>query len=188
MVTQATLDGKPISNRQTHADHTGRQPGLNLGDFQWSTVDEKFGKPVRLGDGPDSGPAPLGPLVFFSGTFAGRGFNTVFRPTNTVDEPNAIANNLLLLNLTQEQLAFSGPIGGIPNRGANSQPGQRINGVPYVQTVFDVTDPKTGKYNPDLAVGIHFEPGVWVYVPNQMSLPMKALPLLVWGQSLMELQ
>lgn len=181
MATQATLVGKPNPNRQTHAEHTGGQPGISLGDFQWSTVDEKFGKPARLGDGPDSGPAPLGPLIFFSGTFAGRGFNNVFRPTNTVDEPNATADNLLLLNLTQEQLAFSGPIGGIPNRGANSQPGQRINGVPYVQTVFDVTDASTGKYNPDLAVGIHFEPGVWLYAPGSNVSPVEGASLTRMG-------
>ena len=91
------------------------------------------------------------------------------------------AKNLLLLNLTQEQLAFSGPIGAIPNRGFGSQPGQRINGVSYVQTVSDVSDPDDGTYNPDRAQGIHFEPGVWLYVPASSVSPVEGPSLTRMG-------
>jgi hypothetical protein len=109
--------------------------------------------------------ANLGPLSDFAGTFAGQGFNTIFRPDstktptpmpgpiNTTDPPD----NVLELNLTQETLSFSDNLGSIPNRGHANQADAFLNGVPYVQSINDVT---TGA-----AVGIHFEPGIWLSVP-----------------------
>jgi hypothetical protein len=107
----------------------------------------------------------LGPLSDFVGTFTGQGFNTIFRPDstrtptpmpgpiNTTDPPD----NVLELNLTQETLSFNDNLGSIPNRGHANQADAFLNGVPYVQSISDVT---TGT-----PVGIHFEPGIWLFVP-----------------------
>ncbi|MDI3563107.1 heme-binding protein [Bradyrhizobium sp. Arg816] len=110
-------------------------------------------------------PSPLGPLAAFKGTFTGRGFNTIFRPeskitptpmpgpVNTTDPDD----NVLELNLTDETLSFEPSLGSIPNRGSNQQRDAFLNGVPYLQTIRDVTTQEP--------VGIHFEPGIWLAVP-----------------------
>jgi hypothetical protein len=106
-------------------------------------------------------PAPpsLGPLADFVGTWSGIGFNTIFRPQNqTFPLPiPAPGDNLLELNLTSETLSFSPSLGSIPNRGM-LQDDIFLNGVPYVQSINDVT-------NPAPPTGIHFEPGIWLSVP-----------------------
>ena len=110
-------------------------------------------------------PPNLGPLLAFAGTFTGRGFNTIFRPDSTktpTPMPGPIttsdpADNVLELNLTDETLSFSKTLGSVPNRGSGTQADAFLNGVPYLQTINDVT---TGA-----AVGIHFEPGIWLAVP-----------------------
>lgn len=114
---------------------------------------------------PAPGPRPLapaapslGPLAAFTGTFAGNGFNTIFRPdhANTpLPHPVTGSDNLLELNLTSETLSFSPSLGSVPNRGM-VQGDLFLNGVPYLQAVSDVT---TGA-----PVGIHLEPGLWVIV------------------------
>jgi hypothetical protein len=103
----------------------------------------------------------LGPLAAFVGTWSGRGLNTIFRPDNSKTPthfvPPIASDNVLELNLTQETLSFSAPLGNIPNRGSGSQGDIFLNGVPYLQTINDVTSqPPTG---------IHFEPGIWLSVP-----------------------
>lgn len=117
-------------------------------------------------------PAPdLGPLAFFVGKWRGRGFNTIFRPNNPITPtqlPNPVpppppplppvSDNILELNLTSETLAFSPSLGSVPNRGTDPQRDVFLNGVPYLQTVFDVT-------NPGQKIGIHVEPGVWMIIP-----------------------
>jgi hypothetical protein len=109
---------------------------------------------------------PLGPLVAFAGTFAGRGFNTIFRPNSTTTPtqlpsmpPEGPPDNVLELNLTTETLSFSAPLGLVPNRGSGNQRDAQLNGVPYLQTISDVT-------LPGQPVGIHFEPGLWMHVPG----------------------
>jgi len=107
--------------------------------------------------------APLGPLAAFTGTWSGKGFNTIFRPdspkTPTVfPVPVASSDNVLELNLTTEDLAFSSPLGNVPNRGM-VQADVFLNGVPYVQSISDVT-------TPGQSVAIHFEPGIWLCVPG----------------------
>jgi hypothetical protein len=108
---------------------------------------------------------PLGPLVAFVREFVGNGFNTIFRPDSvqtptklpvTPPPPPAGIDNILELNLTTESLAFSQSLGTVPNRGTSPQGDIKLNGVPYLQTITDVTS----------GVGIHVEPGLWMAVPK----------------------
>jgi hypothetical protein len=112
--------------------------------------------------------APLGPLVAFTGTFTGNGFNTIFRPnlgSPTQGLPNPPVgpdDNLLELNLTSETLSFAPPLGSVPNRG-EIQPDIFLNGLPYQQSIEDIT---ALTINPTaLPTGIHLEPGLWMSVP-----------------------
>jgi hypothetical protein len=100
-------------------------------------------------------PAPLGPLAAFTGNWIGNGFNTIFRPYEKKEEFEALA--VLELNLTSETLSFAPNLGSIPNRGLEGQDDICLNGVPYLQSINDVTTLP--------AQGIHFEPGIWLYVP-----------------------
>jgi hypothetical protein len=106
-------------------------------------------------------PAPLGPLTAFTGNWIGQGFNAIFRPNNTTTPtfppPLSTSDNVLELNLTQESLSFSPNLSSIPNRGSGTQADVFLNGVPYLQTINDVTSSP--------ANGIHFEPGMWLNVP-----------------------
>jgi hypothetical protein len=122
--------------------------------------------------------APLGVLSNFTGTFAGTGFNLIFRPNGAPPTtiifpvpvsppPPAVPNeNVLELNLTTETLSFSKSLGNVPNRGLglDGQQDIELNGVPYVQAISDVTNVNTGKAD-GTAAGIHFEPGLWMHVP-----------------------
>jgi hypothetical protein len=132
----------------------------------------KFGQVASNGAGPAAAlvaPAPtLGPLAAFVGTWRGRGFNTIFRPQNVAKSPTHLPHpgtgpndNILELNLTRESLAFSPSLGSVPNRGM-VEGDAFLNGVPYLQTVSDITDPN----NP---VGIHVEPGIWMCVPKTLE-------------------
>jgi hypothetical protein len=105
----------------------------------------------------------LGPLAAFTGTFRGSGFNLIFRPDSAktptpLPKPITGSDNVLELNLTQETLSFSASLGNVPNRGSGQQADAFLNGVPYLQTISDVTIPSQ-------PVGIHFEPGIWLAVP-----------------------
>jgi MinD-like ATPase involved in chromosome partitioning or flagellar assembly len=112
-------------------------------------------------------PAPLGPLAAFVGDWVGNGFNVIFRPDNSVTPtplPNPVPppphprDNVLELNLTSESLSFSKSLGSVPNRGTTPQGDIFLNGVPYLQTIVDVTT--HGE-----SVGIHVETGIWIHVP-----------------------
>jgi len=121
--------------------------------------------PHALGETPKvTAPPNLGPLAAFTGTFRGSGFNTIFRP-NSATTPTALptpvtgSDNILELNLTSETLSFSPGLGSVPNRGSGEQADAFLNGVPYLQTITDVT-------NHSQPTGIHFEPGLWIIVPT----------------------
>ena len=119
----------------------------------------------------DIAPA-LGPLRAFTGTFTGRGFNTIFRPQNSatptdLPTPQPDSDNILELNLTIETLSFQDPLGAVPNRG-EVEGDIFLNGVPYLQSISDVTDPLT-------TTPIHLEPGLWVIVPPTQH-PAEAEP------------
>jgi hypothetical protein len=109
-------------------------------------------------------PSPaLGPLAAFVGNWQGRGFNTIFRPNSSKTPTKlpsglAVGDNVLELNLTEETLSFSTPLGSVPNRGSATQADAFLNGVPYLQAIKDITDPTN-------VTGIHLEPGMWVIVP-----------------------
>jgi len=127
--------------------------------------------------------APLGVLSNFTGEFAGKGFNTIFRPNSgaptTTQFPNPVSpappippsENVLELNLTTETLCFSNPLGNVPNRGLEGQNDIFLNGVPYVQAISDVTNTATGLAN-GTPSGIHFEPGLWMHVPATTTDPV----------------
>jgi hypothetical protein len=104
-------------------------------------------------------PAPLGPLVAFTGNWIGSGFNTIFRPNSykTPTNLSASGENVLELNLTTESLSFAPNLVSIPNRGAREQEDIFLNGVPYVHSTKDVTTLP--------ARDIHFELGIWLSVP-----------------------
>jgi hypothetical protein len=108
------------------------------------------------------------------GDFVGNGFNTIFRPDSTASPtklPNPVPpppppqDNILELNLTSETLSFSKTLGSVPNRGTGAQPDAFLNGVPYVQSINDITI--HGE-----SVGIHFEPGIWIHVPATTIPPL----------------
>jgi hypothetical protein len=112
---------------------------------------------------PRLAPPTLGALAGLAGTFTGNGFNTIFRPQNPATPtplpiPVPTSDNVLELNLTSETLSFSPGLGSVPNRGS-LQGDVFLNGVPYVQAINDVT-------NPGQSTGIHFEPGIWLIVPE----------------------
>lgn len=149
------------------------------------------------GPGPGPGPAPapvpsLGVLSNFSGTFAGTGFNLIFRPNsgppNGTTFPNPVSpppptppsENVLELNLTTETLSFSGALGSVPNRGLEAQGDIFLNGVPYVQAIKDVTNPATGKAD-GVPSDIHFEPGLWMHVPATTIDPVLGESLVRMG-------
>lgn len=138
-------------------------------------------------------PAPPFPLTQLQGAFAGNGFNTIFRPRSDSDEtfptsqlssmdlnntlpPNQALppDNILELNLTTEQLTFDSTIGDIPNRGLGQQPDiKNLQGFAYLQKIQDVTNLDTGRGDSPLADSIHFEPGMFLFVPANPSTPNK---------------
>ena len=127
-------------------------------------------------------PPPLGVLANFTGSFAGTGFNTIFRPNSgppknttfpkpvTPAPPTPPSENVLELNLTKETLTFSNSLGSVPNRGLEKQKDIFLNGVPYVQSISDLTNIYTGKADAK-PTGIHFEPGLWMHVPATTTDP-----------------
>ena len=122
-------------------------------------------------------PPPLGILSKFAGSFAGPGFNTIFRPNSVAPTTTTFTNPVipappappnvavLELNLTKEELTFSAPLGSVPNRGLNTQNEICLNGVSYLQTVNDVTNTVTGKGD-GAPTGIHTETGFFLNVPE----------------------
>ena len=133
-----------------------------------------------LSQQPTTGPPPpLLTLDRFQGTYAGNGFNTIFRPQSKAtptkfpnNPPIGPDDNVLELNLTTETLAFAKPLGSVPNRGLSEQADITLSGVPYVQTIEDVTNPSTGKAD-NHPTDIHFEPGLWMRVPASTTNPVQ---------------
>ncbi|KAH7174679.1 uncharacterized protein B0J16DRAFT_183707 [Fusarium flagelliforme] len=127
--------------------------------------------------GGDIALSQLGVLAKFHGTYSGFGFNTIFRPNGTkTPTPLPIlppsedpADNILQLNLTSEAMAFSKGLTDVPNRGLDTQADLMLNGVPYTQTIADITELVTP---PKKQPVIHFEPGLWMHVPASQEMPV----------------
>jgi len=141
---------------------TKPRAGISISDFIFGHV-----RANHQAAAPPVPPAPLGPLAAFVGDWVGNGFNTIFRPDNSVTPtplPNPVPppppprDNILELNLTSESLSFSKSLGSVPNRGTTPQGDIFLNGVPYLQSIKDITI--HGE-----SVGIHLEPGIWIHVP-----------------------
>lgn len=119
----------------------------------------------------------LGPLAAFVGNWRGNGFNTIFRPdfksedSSKLPIPVTNSDNILELNLTAETLSFSPSLGSVPNRGM-VQTNIFLNGVPYLQSISDITQGLAQK------VGIHLEPGLWVIVPSTTDPPVGSTSLV----------
>jgi len=153
----------------TSSDPTSRTADLTR-DFTWGQVPAQPDAAPELAFAAVAQTLPtLGPLAALAGTtFRGRGFNTIFRPQDFDQTPTPLPltpdrdtnpdDNILELNLTEEILEFSSALGSVPNRGL-VQGDIALNGIPYVQRINDVTT--AGR-----SVGIHFEPGVWLNVPQ----------------------
>lgn len=176
------------SERLTQEVKIGDLPRIELGAFNWQPID----KVVTLTAGPPAGGAanvqkpvnlppnflpakrltdrefPLNMLE--NRTFAGTGYNVVWRPRSlkplVKDEPEGSERDVLQLNLTAETLAFSGNIGDVPNRGADSQEDLILRGLPYIQRIGAFEDETTGSNSSKTPFGIHFEPGVFMFVPK----------------------
>ncbi|RGP72366.1 hypothetical protein FLONG3_6762 [Fusarium longipes] len=121
---------------------------------------------------------PLDVLEKFTGTFRGFGFNTIFRPSSRrtetkFDKPptDNIKDNVLQLNLTGETQVFGKVLEHVPNRGLFDQADIDLTGVPYTQTIIDAMPPLEGEPAPEDPPGIHFEPGLWMRVPQVEQTP-----------------
>ncbi|KIW96938.1 uncharacterized protein Z519_02329 [Cladophialophora bantiana CBS 173.52] len=190
MATQTVLNG--VNGVSGHSQPPEvSMPSIHLpSNFRIQPQDERLkrgfepGKPLLPPASPPSTTIPpLSVLSNFSGTFHGTGFNTIFRPNNGTSSnttfpnpvspaPPAVPNdNTLELNLTQETLAFDQALGNVPNRGFGTQGDIFLNGVPYRQTINDVSNPATGKGD-GTPSGIHFEPGLWMHIPATTSDPV----------------
>ncbi len=101
---------------------------------------------------------PLGNLALLPGTWAGTGFNLIWRPFFQAQPTDPPQDHFLELNLTNETLQFNAIPGGIPNRGL-LQPDLTMAGVQYLQQINDATTPDTNR------TALHFEPGMWLNVP-----------------------
>jgi hypothetical protein len=96
----------------------------------------------------------LGPLAGLAGTWAGQGFNAIWRPHRTGG-----SDRFLELNVTNDQIDLEAIDGLIPNRGfVQSQIFMR--GLTYLQQISDANVVVDG-----VPAGLHIEPGLWVHVP-----------------------
>jgi hypothetical protein len=151
----------------------GQQPFLaEAGKAQ---VDEQLSRP----GGPGKTEPLKSPLAEFRGAYSGNGFTMIWVPSTFsklditgADGPN---DSKLLLNLSTEQWTFGPPIGHIPNRGFGLDTDIVLAGLAYMQTVQDVNNEATGLPNKSVKAGdppgpgMHFEPGVFLYVPGSQG-------------------
>jgi hypothetical protein len=125
-------------------------------DFAFTPL-PSIARPLRFSA---AGPAasPLGLLEGLKGTWAGAGFNVIWRPFHGTP---ADQDRFLELNLTYETLRFEEIPGPIPNRGL-LQADINMFGLWYLQTISDAN-----VKGPDgKPAGLHLEPGIWATVPQ----------------------
>lgn len=176
---------------------TGDLPKIDLGNFSFQPVDRVQALQARLPaengtkvtpkqiaqvllDSPDLQPPkaldqkqfPLNLLE--DRTFAGTGYNTIWRPRSNTPIPPAVdgsAADVLELNLTAETLAFSKSLGDVPNRGVTAQDDLMLKGISYVQRVGAFENINTGSNDSKTPAGIHIEPGLLMFVPPSETTP-----------------
>ena len=168
------------------AAQVAQTPTITLpSDFEIEPQDNRLKSKTTsvLSDTSATKPPPLGVLANFTGTFAGTGFNSIFRPENQQGQtfPALSSDNVLELNLTTETLSFCHNVGNVPNRGSGAQADIFLNGVPYVQAINDVTNTTTGKADNPKPSPIHFEPGLWMHVPATTTDPVLGESLVRMG-------
>ena len=125
-------------------------------------------------------PADAWPLTLLEDkTFAGKGYNMIWRPRAKEAPPAPKAPevaeaqvpgrfpDVLQVNLTGETTTFSKSLGKVPNRG--KQKDAFLSGLSYVQRVGAFEDAATGLDNAKEPAGIHFEPGCLMFVPASKS-------------------
>jgi hypothetical protein len=100
----------------------------------------------------------LGPLEDLKGTWAGKGFNAIWRPLHGTSPEQ---DHFLELNLTDEILQVEEIPGPIPNRGL-LQDDITMFGLWYLQQIQDVNM----KDDASKPLGLHLEPGIWATVPK----------------------
>jgi len=111
-------------------------------------------RPPRRASGPmDKVLSHLGPLKELSGTWVGRGFNTVSLPD--FDNPAGPQPFRVKLSATREMLEFTKIGGNVPNRGSQGQLDINIFGLTYLQRISDALSDEP----------LHIEPGFWLRVP-----------------------
>lgn len=161
--------GPPIANGANGADGAN---GANGAKVEPKSIAQQFlNKPDSNGALTDA-EFPLNLLE--NKTFAGTGYNTIWRPRS--DHPikpivGGSHPDVLELNLTAETMAFTKSLGDVPNRGISDQDDLMLKGISYVQRVGAFENPKTGSNDSPNPVGIHFEPGLFMFVPKSDSRP-----------------
>jgi len=68
-------------------------------------------------------------------------------------------------------MAFSKSLGDVPDRGVDDQKDLMLKGISYVQRVGAFENPKSGSNDNPNPVGIHFEPGLFMFVPQSYFNP-----------------
>jgi hypothetical protein len=149
------------TDRLIHEVRTGDVPKIDAGNFFWRPVQRDSTLHARAPNGgakadqkpiaqqllerPDLRiPDALGedsfPLNLLENrTFAGTGYNTIWRPRSKFPlEPVGARvpgdlQDVLELNLTAETLTFSKSLGDVPNRGVSAQKDLVLKGISYVQ-------------------------------------------------------
>jgi hypothetical protein len=103
----------------------------------------------------------LGLLEGLQGSWAGTGFNAIWRPFRPSHGDPPTQDRFLELNLTDENLQFDVIHGPIPNRGL-LQRDITMFGLWYLQQIKDtfLKDPA----DPTKPLGLHLEPGIWATV------------------------
>ena len=119
--------------------------------------------PPRFQQGAISTALQLGPLASLAGTWAGNGFNAIWRPDNQHSQPMSQIKRFLELNLTTETLEFDVIPGVVPNRGLQPQTDLSLYGLHYLQRVSDATKAPFQ--------ALHLEPGLFMNVPPTIQSP-----------------
>jgi hypothetical protein len=117
--------------------------------------------PVRFAADPVTTGLQLGPLAPLAGSWAGTGFNQIWRPDNNQPPQNSQIRRFLELNLTNETFQFDVIPGVVPNRGVATQPDLNLFGLHYLQQVSDADPPPFST----AGQALHIEPGLFMNVP-----------------------